>query len=113
MSTPVDAAFEHHAPDDVAIVELSLVDGPAALLGVGDDGIPNGVDPFVQRRDVAVPGRLGVGHGGNDVVGKGVHEVDQKVTRPHGGVEDLEIEYRFGGIEPPQAADAAILGKLA
>ena len=44
-----DAALEHHAPHDVAVVEAFGRDAPAVRLGVGADGVADGLDAVGER----------------------------------------------------------------
>ena len=45
----VHAALEHHAPDDVPVVELRRIESPAAILGIGHDRVADPVDALRQR----------------------------------------------------------------
>ena len=47
----VDTALQHHAADDLPVVELSRIERPATVvLGVVHDRVADPVDPLHQRR---------------------------------------------------------------
>ena len=104
----VDAALEHHAPHDVAVVEAFGSDGPAVRLGVGADGGAGGLDAVGERRTVVAPidRRLRFGHGGDGPVGEPVHQIDQEMPGAHGRVADLERQQAFGRVERAQFGEA-------
>ena len=54
----VDAAFEHHAADDVAILKLVLYNGPAMVARIGEDGFSQSGDVLHQRRRIAIARNL-------------------------------------------------------
>src|SRR5664280_1366055 len=87
----VDGAFEHHATDEVAIVELAGEDRPPLLLSVRQDVAPRGLESSQQGGSVADnsgrPGlALNLGKRLECFVGEVVHEGDEKVAAPHCGV---------------------------
>ncbi|MNE59816.1 hypothetical protein D3C80_1549340 [compost metagenome] len=86
----IDAAFQHHATDDVPVVQLLLVDRPLRGPGVLQDRGANVLDLVGQRRDVAdVHAQSGdLRHGVEDVVGQGVDQADKEVSRTHGRIAD-------------------------
>ena len=87
----VDAALEDHAPDDVAVVEPVPVDGPVAVLRIGQDSVADGLDAAHERRDIALCQRFRLGHGRDHSVGEIVDQTDQEVPGPHGRVADLQL----------------------
>ena len=95
----IDAALEHHAPDNVTVVELVLVNGPATGVGIRHDPGADIVDPCRQWREVAVHRGFGLRHRRDHAISEIVHEVDQKVSRTHGGIADLQVEQLLGRIE--------------
>ena len=52
VADPVDAALEHHAADDVPVVELVIVEGPAPLASVAHDPGADNLDSGDERRVV-------------------------------------------------------------
>src|SRR5260370_14257144 len=65
-----------------------------------------------ERRNVMTPCHrgLGLGHGGNDLVGEIIDEGDEEVPGTHGGVADFKIEELLGGIDALQDAKALVFG---
>ena len=108
----VDAPLEHHAANDVAVVELDRIEYPAPVLGVVHDRVADSVDPLRQRRQVSLHERFGLGHGLDDAVGEVVHEIDKEVAGAHGGIADLQLQQSLRRVEPLQAIDAAVLRHL-
>ena len=103
---PVDAALEHHAPDDGLVGELGLVQGPAGFLGSAQDLAANRRHARHQRRLVRAveplrdDGRVLDQVG--DVVGQEVDGGDEEVAAAHGRVEHLEIEHGLGRVQLAQ-----------
>ena len=110
---PVDAPLEHHAADDVAVVELARIEGPAPVLRVVHDRVADPLDPLGERRQVSLHERLGLGHRLDEAVGDVVHKVDEEVPGAHRGIADLEFERSLRRIEPLQTAHAPVLRDLA
>ena len=104
---PVDAPLEHHAADDVPVVELGGIECPAPVLRIVHDRVADPVDPLHQWREVSVHKGFGLGHRLDNAVGKVVHEVDQEVSGAHGRVADLQFQQLFRRVEPLQATAAA------
>src|SRR5665647_524862 len=79
----VDAAFEHHSPNDVAVVELIFVYSPAPSFSVAQDRVADSLDAFSERRNVIAPShlRFGLGHRVNNVIGYLVHHTNEEVAR--------------------------------
>ena len=87
---PINAPLEHHAPHNVPVVELRRVYGPFALLGIGQNRLANRINALRQRRHIARAIRFG--HRCNNVIGKIIHQTDQKVPRPHCRIANFQIE---------------------
>ena len=96
----VHAALEHHAANDMPVVKLFGIDGPAALTGIVQNSGPNGVNPLGQGRNIAGNRGLSLGQGGNHAVGQIVHQADQKMPGTHGRVADFQVQQPLGGVEP-------------
>ena len=88
----VDAALQHHAADDVAVVELPRVHGPAVGRGVVQNRPANVGDAARQRRDVTLYRGVGRGNRGDHAVAQQIDQADQKVAGAHGRVADLQVE---------------------
>ena len=113
----VDAALEHHATDDVPVVKLVRIHGPATTADVGENGGPDRVDSLGQRRDVVAPCirclRLGLGDGSDHLVGHQIDKTHQKVTRPHGRVADLQVKQSVRRVECPDLQKPVMFRKAA
>ncbi len=59
----VDATLQHHAADDMVVVETVPIDGPVAPFRVGHEPVADGLDAAAERRDVAFHRRFRLGHG--------------------------------------------------
>ena len=86
----INAPLEHHTSHNVPVIELCLVYGPLALLGVGQDRLTNGINALSQRRNIARA--IYFGHCCNDVVGKIIHQTNQKVPRSHCWIANFQIK---------------------
>ena len=111
----IDAAFQHHAADDMAIVKLLGVDRPAAFLGIAKDRSADRRYAGDQGRHVIGKGHegLGLGHGRDDLIGQVVDKAYEKVAGPHGRIADFQFEKSLGRINPRKNPKAEIFGLVA
>ena len=103
---PIDAAFEHHAAHDLAVVQMRGVDVPALRLRVVVDGLADGGDFGGQWRNVARH-LVGLGQHGDHPVAQQVHQIDQKVARAHRRVAHPQFENGLGRVHRRQLRGAA------
>ena len=89
----VDAALEHHAAHDMAVVEPRRIDRPALRRRIGEDRF--GESPRSGRR-AAIHGRPARRSASaiavDGAVGQPVHEVDEEMPGAHRRVADPEFE---------------------
>ena len=104
-------ALDDHAPDDVAVVELFRVDGPAVGFGGLDDAAADVGDAVDDRRGPRAPLFLQMGGEGafadglcrrlrglKGTVGQPVDQRHQEMTAAHGRVADFQFEQPAGWI---------------
>ena len=114
----VDHPLEDDAADDVAVVEVLLVEPPVVGLGVVEDLGADRVDAAGERRVVRLvlghPAhlQLGGGHGFEHLVGQVVHQRHQEVAAAHRRVAHLEVEDAGGGVGAGQLVQALRLRPL-
>ena len=89
----------------MAIVEPGRIDGPAARLGIGENGGANRLDPPDERRDVARRRRFRLGHGRDHPIRQIIDEIDEEVARSHRRVADPELQEPFRRVVLLQARE--------
>lgn len=109
---PVDDALQHHAANDLAIVELPRRDRPAVPPCLVQDAGTDRGDALRQGRCVGgeAHGSRRVRHGFEYAVGQPVDEAHQKVAGAHGGVADLQVEQPARRVDRGELGEPDILG---
>ena len=84
----VDAAFEHHTPDDGLVREQALIEDPIRFLSAAEDVPPNGRHALDQRRDIRLVQPRRHRRDVLDQLGDSVREI------VHGGDEEVAAAHR-------------------
>ena len=100
----IDDPLQHHAPRDMAVVELGFDDRPAPLLRLRKDSFAKASNAGGERRGIVAPvdHRLGVLNRVEHAVGQPVDQADQEMARAHGRIDDTKRQDGDCGIEACQ-----------
>ena len=107
----IDATLQHHAPDDMPVIELFFVDSPVRRPRVFQDGDADVLDLVGKRRGIMQvrTQRSRFRHRIEHMIGKRIDKADKEMTRSHRGVTNAQAEDRVRRIGRAQFAALIIL----